>query len=119
MLRYRDCRQREGLKGAEHPGYNIRSGCFDIKYRRESYVFLVKPLIQPDLVGRRRLQRGGFDNVLTLPGKMGNGRIAENILCIDMPLEIEKGFYRKEYPVHRHEEGVKQEFIYSFRHSFG
>jgi hypothetical protein len=65
-----------------------------------------------------RLERRGSDGMLMISRKMDEGGIFEKFLRIDLPLEIEKGFNRKKYSVHRQEEGVEKSGMYPLFHFY-
>ncbi len=85
--------------------------------RTGRYILLVITFVQPDIMGSGRTQGGGLDD--TRPaGRMDGRRVGKNILCIDLPFEIEKGLHGKEDAIHREEQGVKQYPMDSFYHLY-
>src|ERR1700754_852692 len=112
---------RDGWKGndavgAEHSWYQRqhRRGYTDQGTR--SNVFLMVAFVQSEIMFGRRLERCGSDSMLMASRKMDEGGIFEKILCVDLSFKIEKRLYRKEYAVHRQDEGVEQNLMYSFFH---
>jgi len=99
--------QRGGLVGAKHyrdyPFFRRGDG----DRRTGGYVFLVEAFVEPDLVFARGLLGVGFDDLLVVPRDLDEGGIVKNGFCIRVPLEIEKGFDGKEYPVHGKEQRIE------------